>query len=154
MKISVASVLSLAVLVPTATADFEVYWTAAAGNAGLVRDWAPYAKEPTCDEALDAERWGNRGDVSGNKFGIRCKGTCGADGSIDEMEMNFNENAHWTFYKHRSNSLVDKNGKEIGKCYTKTDEGKYFCNYGPSVIYGGFKRLYCQTSKTIEDIRA
>ena len=58
------------------------------------------------------------------------------------------------FYKHRSNSLVDKNGKEIGKCYTKTDEGKYFCNYGPSVIYGGFKRLYCQTSKTIEDIRA
>ena len=50
MKISVAAILSLAVLVPTATADFEVYWTAAAGTGGLVRDWAPYAKEPTCNE--------------------------------------------------------------------------------------------------------
>ena len=50
MKISVAAVLSLAVLVPTATADFEVYWTAAAGNGGLIRDWTPYAKEPTCNE--------------------------------------------------------------------------------------------------------
>ena len=58
------------------------------------------------------------------------------------------------FYKHRSNNLVDKNGKEIGKCYTQTDKGKYFCNHGPGVIYGGFKRLYCQTSKTIDDIRA
>ena len=50
MKISVAAVLSLAVLVPTATADFELYWTAAAGPGGLIRDWAPYAKEPTCKE--------------------------------------------------------------------------------------------------------
>jgi hypothetical protein len=57
------------------------------------------------------------------------------------------------FYKRPSNNLVDKDGKKIGKCYTQTDEHEFRCNVGPIGIFDGLKRLYCQTSKTIDDIR-
>jgi hypothetical protein len=153
MKTSLAALVSLAVLVPTATAKFDVYWSTGGGVGGSFGRWVPHAKEPTCNEAKNAKTWGDSDDVSGNKIGVRCKGKCGADGAIDEMEMHFNKNAHWTFYKRPSNNLVDKDGKKIGKCYTQTDEHEYRCNVGPIGIFDGHKRLYCQTSKTIDDIR-
>jgi hypothetical protein len=99
MKIStVSSAASLALAIPAALGDFSIYAASIGGNgiSGNSIGWQVYPQTIWaigCNNALEWV-WRKSNDVSGGKYGVRCKGnkgSCAPSGSgegIKELEVN------------------------------------------------------------------
>ena len=80
MKIStVSSAATLALGVPAALGDFSIYAAGIGGNGitGNTNGWQVYPRTVWaigCNEALGWV-WRKSNDVSGGKYGVRCKGS-------------------------------------------------------------------------------
>lgn len=99
MKIStVSSAATLALAIPAALSDFSIYASIIGGNGISVdtNGWQIYPRTIGaigCNEALGWS-WRKSNDVSGGKYGVRCKGSkraCAWSGpgeGIKELELN------------------------------------------------------------------
>lgn len=99
MKIStVSTAASLALAIPAALGDFSIYAASIGGNgiAGNSIGWQVYPQTiwaTGCNNTLGWV-WRKSNDVSGGKYGVRCKGNkgaCAPSGSgegIKELELN------------------------------------------------------------------
>lgn len=104
MKLISATTVALTALLRVTHANFDVYAEGIGGNGISGNTWGyqVYDSEPDCDNIIDWI-WRQSGDVSGGKYGVRCKGSddaCAASGDpsgIEEMEFNFNsDDHHWS----------------------------------------------------------
>lgn len=104
MKSIQVSTLVLTLLLHTADANFDVYMSGIGGDGITANVWAfqVYDSPPACHDVIDWI-WQATGDVSGDKYGVRCKGSdagCSSSGDpsdIEELEMNFNtDEYHWS----------------------------------------------------------
>ena len=88
----------MALVIPAVPGDFSIYAAGIGGNgiSGNSNGWQVYPKTNgaiSCDEALEWI-WRKSNDVSGGKYGVRCKGdshSCAQSGSgsgIKELELN------------------------------------------------------------------
>jgi hypothetical protein len=136
-------------LISVANANFDIYrvhrtMPYAQGGSDII--WQIFPADPSCDVALNTEWVPNSYDVSGNKLGVRCKGSgCSAQAppeNIDVLEMHLKNNPlwHWSralhtlitdhdceltywrlaIYKDRGYSMVGCRSNQIllGKLYT------------------------------------
>jgi hypothetical protein len=93
--VTAATATALATLLPAVNADFVLFSQGVGGNGitGNSWGWQAYSSsEPSCDEGHDWI-WRKKDDVSGRKYGVRCKGSCGGSSDpaeFEEVEMNFN----------------------------------------------------------------
>lgn len=104
MKYAGTLAIALTALLQAVQADFEVYRVAdsCSGLCGNAEGWQVYATEANCDNDLDW-LWTDSDDVSGGKYGVRCKDDddgCGRSddsdsANIEALEMNFNA-FHWS----------------------------------------------------------
>lgn len=89
---------TLALVIPTVLGDFSIYAASIGGNgiSGNSNGWQIYPKTSGpigCDNALGWV-WRKSNDVSGGKYGVRCKGSknsCNRSTSgegIKELELN------------------------------------------------------------------
>nr|XP_036587733.1 uncharacterized protein CTRU02_02649 [Colletotrichum truncatum]KAF6798675.1 hypothetical protein CTRU02_02649 [Colletotrichum truncatum] len=82
-------------------ANFDVYRVEFRNARGTDIGWQFFEQHSNCDEALDAWSFPQSDDVSGNKIGVRCKGSgCGErppPGDIEQLEMHFSNNPLWHF---------------------------------------------------------
>lgn len=145
MKFVSATTVALAGLLKAANANFDVYRGGISDNYGFPNDdaWMFYNNPPDCDHVKDWI-WRGEDDVSGKKYGVRCKGKdCGPSAGEDDiqlLEFNFLDGYHWskasyscyevsgirlTFvcrytatYKDRDWGLFDQDDKQIGQCMT------------------------------------
>ena len=101
MKLTFSAIIAAASLVHNAGADFDLYGAGIGGNgiSGNAWGYQVYDGEMSCKHVLDWI-WRSSSDVSGGKYGVRCKGCDGNDPSkFDEVEMNFNtKDHHWSEY--------------------------------------------------------
>lgn len=109
MKAISVAYTSLSLPLSVANANFDIYYVKTGQNVWPSfpgGDWASYhvfGTDPTCEEVGDSPGWTERDDVSGEKWGVRCKddgdsGACKGSASpsnIDVMELNFKDN-HWS----------------------------------------------------------
>jgi hypothetical protein len=92
--LTAAAATSLATLLPAVTADFVLYAQDIGGN-GIIegaQGWQAYPDVADCDSVRDWI-WRTSDDVSGGKYGVRCKGSCKYGNEapdMEEVEMNFN----------------------------------------------------------------
>ncbi|MBE3048616.1 hypothetical protein IMZ48_40170 [Candidatus Bathyarchaeota archaeon] len=108
MKFVSATTVALAALLQAADADFNIYRAGVGGNgiSGNAWGYQVYEGEANCDNNKEWI-WRSSKDVSGDKYGVRCKGggdSCDPSGDpagIEEMEFNFASDDH-----HWSKSLV------------------------------------------------
>lgn len=95
---AVSSMAALALVIPTVLGDFSIYAASIGGNgiSGNSNGWQVYPKTSGaigCDNALGWV-WRKSNDVSGGKYGVRCKGSkssCYRSTSgegIKELELN------------------------------------------------------------------
>lgn len=106
MKFVSPTTVALAALLQAADADFDVYATGLGGDGITDNVWG----YQVFDGAADCEKhldwiWRSGDDVSGGKYGVRCKGqgaSCDPSSTddpagIEEMEFNFNsDDYHWS----------------------------------------------------------
>jgi hypothetical protein len=149
MKFTQSTLISIFAVIPAAMADFDIYATSSGGN-GISANIAGYnflSGDPSCDEAWNSQIWGQKDDVSGDKYGVRCEqdshGACAGMSSpsgVTEMEINIdggeyhfskctdlqankaNANRHFSLitalYKERDWGLyASENDGEMGHCY-------------------------------------
>jgi hypothetical protein len=104
MKFISTTTVALAALLQAANANFDVYAAGIGGNgiSGNAWGYQVYDNPPSCDNIIDWI-WRSSSDVSGGKYGVRCKGSgdgCDPSGDpsgIEEMEFNFNgDGYHWS----------------------------------------------------------
>lgn len=104
MKRFSATTVALAALLRAADANFDVYAAGVGGNGISGNSWGyqVYDGAVNCDDSLDWI-WRASDDVSGGKYGVRCKGpdgSCASSGDpagLEEMEFNFNsDDYHWS----------------------------------------------------------
>jgi hypothetical protein len=93
--LTAATATTLVTLLPAVKADF-VLFAQGIGGGGIIDNawgWQAYSSsEPSCDD-VHSWIWRKKDDVSGGKYGVRCKGSCGSSSDpagFEEVEMNFN----------------------------------------------------------------
>lgn len=180
MKFATASSLALATFLQAAKADFYLYAAGIGGNgiAGNAWGYQVYGGDTVdCDNVIDWI-WRSSDDVSGGKYGVRCKGpddSCDSSGDptgLEELEMNFNsDDFHWSkslptwryhencadlcvceaLYANRDWALVDLDGNQVGSCETVADGSEFFCGAGLGRAEGQLK-VHCTTDSTADDI--
>ncbi|KAI2616284.1 hypothetical protein GGR54DRAFT_610259 [Hypoxylon sp. NC1633] len=137
MRFVSATTVALAALLQVTRANFDVYAEGIGGTgiAGNAWGYQVYDSEPDCDNIVDWI-WRSSGDVSGGKYGVRCKASndgCVASGDptgIEEMELNFNtDDHHWTIYANRNWGLFDLSDKQVGTCQPFPGDD-FFCGAG------------------------
>lgn len=104
MKYSLASLVSATALAGIANADFLLYYgmNTHIPDTGSSTGWWAFDGEPSCDDVYNSVHIGSSDDVSGTKWGVRCKGCDGDDWTaedIEELEFNVNINGdgpHWS----------------------------------------------------------
>lgn len=91
--------LAASILLPAAQANFDIYRVVRArplAQGGTDVIWQAFDLPPGCDRALNSGFWPDSWDVSGDKLGVRCKGSgCSAQApadDIDQLEMHFQNN--------------------------------------------------------------
>ncbi|KAK7966246.1 uncharacterized protein PG986_000523 [Apiospora aurea] len=95
-----------------------------------------------CDEVNHVTYYNDPGDVSGNKKGVRVKGS---NSDPEELEANVYA-VHFTYYKDRGYKIYDLQGNEHGFC--QRVEGVTFqCGY-----YYDQSMLHCNSDYTADDI--
>ena len=110
MKTAIAFIITLAALLQSAAADFDLYAAGIGGNGIAGNAWGYQAYDGTgieqsCGGVIDWI-WRASGDVSGGKYGVRCadgaEGSCAPSGDptgVSQVEVNFNsDNKHWSEY--------------------------------------------------------
>lgn len=119
MKFStLTSTAALTLAIPTVLGDFSMYASSVGGNgiSGNSMGWQVYSKTSGpigCNDALGWV-WRKSNDVSGGKYGVRCKGSKDActratsGEGIKELELNArrtskDENPHFSKAPFRSN---------------------------------------------------
>lgn len=114
MKFSLAALAAGVALINTVSANFDVYRVTLDSHGIKKAWWQVFEAEPkNCDEVINTKIIRDRSDVSGDKTGIRCKGSgCGEKpppGEIEQLEMHFRNDPlyHWSTLKpgHLSNRL-------------------------------------------------
>lgn len=102
MKFSQATIVAFAALLKVSKADFDIYWSKVGGNgiSPNMDSWNIVDSDADCDALGDATMWRGSDDVSGDKWGVRCKGKCATDADpedIKEIELNLNyDDHHWS----------------------------------------------------------
>src|SRR6185312_9888083 len=92
----------LAALTQVCTANFDIYRTEdRALVGGVATGWDIHPGHPSCDAVRSSKGWYDSGDVSGNKKGINCVGSCKFEDRVDgisRFEMHFSNNPlyHWS----------------------------------------------------------
>ena len=108
MKYSGAITMTMAALSQLVNANFDLYHVSLStgGVTDEFKGWHVYEAEATGDFTHEWV-WRESGDVSGNKFGVRCVGSAcdysevSEGESLDIIEMNFNsEEHHWSKRGH------------------------------------------------------
>ncbi|KAI0178758.1 hypothetical protein GGR52DRAFT_533317 [Hypoxylon sp. FL1284] len=161
MKVIPATVIALAALLQVAHANFDVYAEGIGGNGISGNSWGyqVYDVPPECGD-VNNWIWRKSDDVSGGKYGVRCKGTgdgCDASGDpagIQELEMNFNSgDFHWTIYAERDWGLFDMDDNQIGTCMPFPGDD-FFCGTGVGRAEG-YRKVRCLIdSVTSDDIKS
>ncbi|KAI8951219.1 hypothetical protein F4801DRAFT_546080 [Xylaria longipes] len=161
MKFISTTAIALAAMLQVANANFDVYNQGIGGNgiSGNTWGWQVYTSDPSCDD-VHAWIWRDSSDVSGGKYGVRCKGDgCAAENDADpsdinEIEFNFNsDDFHFTAYKNRDWGLYDLDDNKIGTCMPFPDNN-FYCGKGLGQA-NGIRKLRCLTNSiTAEDINA
>ncbi|KAI9170572.1 hypothetical protein HJFPF1_00040 [Paramyrothecium foliicola] len=152
--------LLAATLLHQAQANFDVYrveltWI---NRAAIV--WQIWDSPPSCQHIWDnMVYFENKGDVSGKKLGVRCKGSgCHQEKppqDIEELEMHFSNNPlyHWTIYKNRGRGMFGLNDKRYGVCPVKTG-GSYNCQIvGVLQQLKGRRKFRCESNLSAPQIR-
>ncbi|KAI1406282.1 hypothetical protein F4819DRAFT_441119 [Hypoxylon fuscum] len=161
MKLISATTVALTALLRVTHANFDVYAEGIGGNGISGNTWGyqVYDSEPDCDNIIDWI-WRQSGDVSGGKYGVRCKGSddaCAASGDpsgIEEMEFNFNsDDHHWTIYANRGWGLFDKSDKQVGTCMPFPDDD-FSCGAGLGRAEGDRKVRCLIDSVNSDDINS
>jgi hypothetical protein len=101
MRVLSSILLLLAAFTSICTANFDVYRAYDYFGGGADAGWLIFEADPSCNQVNNARFYYDRDDVSGGKWGVRCKGACGwndSEGNIDLLEMNFRTNPtyHWS----------------------------------------------------------
>lgn len=104
MKSSVASLASVVAVVRVASADFLLYYgmNTHIPDTGSSTGWFTFDGEPNCDDVYNSIMHQGKADVSGTKWGARCKGCDGDDWTaedVEELEININvdgDGPHWS----------------------------------------------------------
>jgi hypothetical protein len=104
MNFTILTAALLAILLPFAKADFDVFMVDFENQGGYhYKLWQIWDRNQpnTCTSVFDRINFVNRVDASGSNFGFRCKGACGYLGptrDIQELEMNFRQRPlyHWS----------------------------------------------------------
>lgn len=160
MKFSLAILAPLAALTQICTANFDIYRTqdSALVGGGVTSDWAISAAEPSESEVRNQRTWYSNGDVSGNKVGINCVGSCKFEDSVSgitRFEMHFSNNPlfHWTLYKDRGHpyKMYGRDGKVYGECIVF--EGHSY-RYVTAGVLAGRRKFRCLTQFTAAQISA
>ncbi|KAF2149361.1 hypothetical protein K461DRAFT_270964 [Myriangium duriaei CBS 260.36] len=154
------SLIALVAVLPATNADFTLYAEGIGGNgiSGNAWGYQVYDGKAECDHIIDWI-WRTSSDVSGGKYGVRCKGdgdSCASSGDpagIKELEMNFNSaEHHWTLYAARDWGLYDLKDNKVGSCEAIKHPGdQFFCGAGAGRAEGQAK-LRCKVDATAEDI--
>ncbi|PPJ55120.1 hypothetical protein CBER1_01490 [Cercospora berteroae] len=153
---------TLAALLPSAFADFDIYYSTFAEGISQTSDtgFTIFDGEPDCNDVFNNQMWGSFGDVSGSKVGFRCSGsgcTPSRDTNpenIDVLEMNFGDGGHYTMYKDRDYALVDLDGNQVGTCEPFPGDD-YLCAQAVALgnpNYTGDRKIKCRTDFTAQDI--
>jgi hypothetical protein len=183
MKLTQSTLLSIMAVLPAAMADFDIYYTRSGGN-GISANIAGYqflSGDPSCDDGWNSQIWGQKDDVSGDNYGVRCdqdseKSCVGisSPSGVSEMEMNIDggeyhfskrsdpqanrayANRHFLFttamYKERDWGLyASENDGEMGHCYPFPNN-ELECGDGIGQLFA--KRLFrCETIVSPSDIQ-
>ncbi|WZH50112.1 uncharacterized protein QYS62_011349 [Fusarium acuminatum] len=117
MNFTILTAALLAILLPFAKADFDVFMVDFENQGGYhYKRWQIWDRNQpnTCTSVFDRINFVNRVDASGSNFGFRCKGACGYLGptrDIQELEMNFQQRPlyHWKVSVNWAAQLTDEN---------------------------------------------
>ncbi|KAH7353284.1 hypothetical protein B0T11DRAFT_300447 [Plectosphaerella cucumerina] len=159
MKFSSFILAPLAALTQVCTANFDIYRTEDTGVVGgSSYAWAISAAEPSCNEVRNQRTWYSTSNVSGNRLGINCVGSCAFEDNvsgISRFEMHFSNNPlfHWTLYRDRGHpyKMYGLDGKVYGECIMFPGHS-YVC---PSLgTLSGRRKFRCLTQFTAAQIIA
>ncbi|KAI9150520.1 hypothetical protein HJFPF1_10291 [Paramyrothecium foliicola] len=127
------ALLAATALLPAAQANFDIYRVEVTWINRAAITWQVWEAAPSCQFVWDNMHFfEDRSDVSGNKIGVRCKGSgCKAIApieNIEQLEMHFANNPllHFTLYKDRGFSMTGLDGNNYGNCFPFPN-GDYDC---------------------------
>ncbi|KAM0709459.1 hypothetical protein Q7P35_003498 [Cladosporium inversicolor] len=163
---TVSSAVILALAIPAALGDFSIYASIIGGNGISVNTngWQIYPRiigAIGCNGALGWS-WRKSNDVSGGKYGVRCKGSkrsCAWSGSgegIKELELNARQTSkgrdpHFTYYANRGGAIVDLDDKILGTCKVAPEQN-FYCGMNTGQAQGT-RKLDCTSFLTEKDFK-
>jgi hypothetical protein len=141
MKFSSFILAPLAALTQVCTANFDIYRTEDTGVVGgSSYAWAISAAEPSCNEVRNQRTWYSTSNVSGNRLGINCVGSCAFEDNvsgISRFEMHFSNNPlfHWSEFPSRPWGKIHSANARVIALYR--DRGHPYKMYGlDGKVYG------------------